>query len=179
MKQCRMYGKEYKAWIACEAIRPRIVETVNKFKTFWAAKITLVNQTTIPASMHGYGMAAVNNNDSVALYAESIANFGAAYTATQELVKSQGAMIASMQGQMQAMQQYCMALRQHPPPQHLHVAAATARPPRCIASTFNRRQKKSSPNGVPTTRRISWWSTPVAATHPVQDVDLGRMANLK
>jgi hypothetical protein len=65
-----MYGEEYKAWIARKAIRPRIVETVDMFKTFWAAKITLVNQTAIPASMHGYRMAAVNNNDSVALYGE-------------------------------------------------------------------------------------------------------------
>jgi hypothetical protein len=165
-----MYGKEYKAWIAREAIRPLTVEMVDTFKTFWAAKITLMNQTAIPASMHGYGMAAVNNNDSVALYEESIANFGAAYATTHELVKSQGTTIASMQGQNQAMQQYCMALGQHLPPRHLHVPAATVWPPRCIASTFNWRQKKSSPNGVPTARRISWRSMPVPATYPVQDV---------
>ncbi len=54
IKRCGMYaGKEYKACIACEAIRPRIVKTVDTFKMFWAAKITLVNQTAIPASMHG------------------------------------------------------------------------------------------------------------------------------
>jgi hypothetical protein len=115
IKQCGMYGKEYKAWIAYEPICPRIVETVNTFKTFWAAKITLMNQTTIPASMHGYGMVAVNNDDSVALYRESIANFGAAYAATQEAVRSQGTTIASMQGQMEAMQQYCMVIGQQPP----------------------------------------------------------------
>ncbi len=68
IKQCGMYGKEYKAWIALEAIRPRIIETVDTFKMFWATKITLVNQTAIPASMHGYGMAAMNNNDSVTSY---------------------------------------------------------------------------------------------------------------
>jgi hypothetical protein len=38
--------------------------------------------------MHGYGMAAMKDDDSVASYGESIANFGAAYAATQELVKS-------------------------------------------------------------------------------------------
>jgi hypothetical protein len=74
-----------------------------------------VNQTAILASMHGYGMAAVNDNDSVALYGELIANFGAVYAATQEAVKSQGTTIASMQGQMQAMQQHCMAIGQQPP----------------------------------------------------------------
>jgi hypothetical protein len=170
IKQCRMYGKEYKAWIACKAIRPRIVKTVDMFKMFWATKITLVNQTTIPASMHGYGMAAVNNNASVVLYSESIANFGAAYAAmqesVQELVKLQGTTITLLQGQMQAMQQYCVVLGQQPL-RHLHVAAATVQPPWCVALTFNRRQMKSSPNVVPTARRISWRPTPVTATHPV------------
>jgi hypothetical protein len=113
-----MYGKEYKAWIACEVIRPRIVKTVDTFKMFWAAKITLVNKTAIRTSMHGYRMTAVNDDDSVASYGESIANFGAAYATPQELVKSRGMTIASMQGQIQiqAMQQYCMALGQQPPP---------------------------------------------------------------
>jgi hypothetical protein len=115
IKQWRMYSKEYKAWIACEAVHPHIVETVNMFKMFWASKITLVNQTAILASMHGYGMAAVNNDDCVILYRESIANFGAGYATTQESVKSQGTTITLMQGQLQAMQQYCMALVQQSP----------------------------------------------------------------
>jgi hypothetical protein len=116
IKQCGMYGKEYKAWIACKTIRPRIVETVDMFKTVWAAKTTLVNQTAIPTSMHGYRMAAVNNNDSIVLYRELIANFGAAYSATQESVKSQATTIVLMQGQLQVMHQYCMAPGQQPTP---------------------------------------------------------------
>jgi hypothetical protein len=32
IKRCGMYGEEYKAWIACETIRPRIIETVDTFK---------------------------------------------------------------------------------------------------------------------------------------------------
>jgi hypothetical protein len=116
IKQCGMYGKEYKAWIAHEAVRPSIIEMVDTFKTFWATKITLINQTAIPANMHGYGMAAVNDDDFVVSYGEWITHFGAAYAATQELVKSQGMTIALMQGQLQAMQQYCMVLGQHPPP---------------------------------------------------------------
>jgi hypothetical protein len=120
--------------------------------------------------MHGYGMAVVNDKDSVVLYGELIANFGAAYTATQESVKAQGTTIASMQGQMQATQQYCMALGQQPSTQHLHIAAATAWPLRCIILTFDRQQKKSSPGVIPTAWRISWWPMPIAATHPVQEV---------
>jgi hypothetical protein len=68
IKRCSMYAKEYKAWITCESKRPRIVETFDTFKTFWAAKIMLVNQTAVPASMHGYSMAAVNDDNSVVLY---------------------------------------------------------------------------------------------------------------
>jgi hypothetical protein len=60
-------------------------------------------------------MAAVNDDDTVALYSESIANFGAAYAATQESVKTQGTTIALMQTQLQAMHQYCMGLQQQPP----------------------------------------------------------------
>jgi hypothetical protein len=110
IKPYGMYNKEYKAWIACKAIRPRIDEMVNTLKIFWAAKITLIKQTAIPASMHCFGIAAVNDNNSVVLYGESIANFGDAYATMQESVKSQVTTIASMQGQMQAMQQYYMAL---------------------------------------------------------------------
>ncbi len=60
----------------------------------------------------------MNDNDSVVLYRELIANFGAAYAATQESVKSQGTTIASLHGQMQVqvMQQNCTALGQQPPP---------------------------------------------------------------
>ncbi len=86
---------------------------LDTFKKFWADKITLVNQTAIPASSHGYGMAAVNNDDTEALYGKSIANFGATYAATQESVKTQATRIALMQTQLQAMQQYCMGLRYH------------------------------------------------------------------
>jgi hypothetical protein len=121
IKRCGMYSEEYKQWIAREAIRPKIVETFSSFKTFWADKIALVNQTAIPASLHGYGMTAIDEDDASATsYSESIANFGAAYAATQESVKTQGTTIASLQSQLGAMQQYCMAVQQQhqqqPPP---------------------------------------------------------------
>jgi hypothetical protein len=128
IKRCGMYAKEYKAWIAREAICPRIFETFNSFKTFWAAKITLFNQTTVPANQYGYGMAATNNYYSAISYGETISNFGTAYAATQESVKLQGTTIASMQNQPNAMSQYCMALQQQPTPtnhtvQHQHGAS--------------------------------------------------------
>jgi hypothetical protein len=116
IKRCSMYTKEYKQWIAREAIRPRIDKDMNSFKEFWSSKIALVNQPAIPASLHGYGMAAVNDNDgSVTSYGGSIVNFGAAYATTQESVKTRGSRIALLQSQVNAMQQYCMALQSQPP----------------------------------------------------------------
>ena len=87
IKRCGMYAEEYKVWISCESKRPRIVETFDTFKMFWAAKITIANQTAVPASMHGFCMAAVNNDDSIVLYGKSIANFSAAYAATHQGLK--------------------------------------------------------------------------------------------
>ncbi len=46
--------------------------------------------SAIPAANHGYGMNVMDDDTSIASYGESIANFGAAYTATQESMKSQG-----------------------------------------------------------------------------------------
>jgi hypothetical protein len=116
IKQWGMHAEEYKAWIARKVIRPRIIKTFNSFKIFWAAKITLVNQTAILTSQYGYRMAATNNDNSVDSYEETILNFGAVYAATQESVKLQGATITSMQNQRNATSQYCMALQQQSTP---------------------------------------------------------------
>jgi hypothetical protein len=100
IKQCGMYAKEYKAWIARKAECPKIVKRFEMFKMFWVAKIMLVDQTAVPTSMHGYGMAAVNDDDSVVLYSKLIANFGAVYAAMHESVKAHSLTIASMQEQL-------------------------------------------------------------------------------
>ena len=84
IKRCGLYAEEYKSWIAQATATPCIVETLNTFKKFWADKITLVNQTAIPASLHGYGMAMVNDDDTEASYGESIVNFGATCATTKE-----------------------------------------------------------------------------------------------
>jgi cysteine synthase len=102
--------------MACKAIRPRIVKTFDSFKTFWAAKVTLVNQTAVPASQYGYRMAATNDDDSVVSYSKSIPNFGAVYATTKESVKLQGTTITAMQSQFNPLSQYCMALQQQATP---------------------------------------------------------------
>jgi hypothetical protein len=102
IKRCGMYTEKYKAWIGMEnagqLASPRVKQTLDSFKGFWSNAITLVNQMSILASQHGYGMAAIDNDGgSIALYGESMANFGAAYAATQETVKSQTDSLAAIQ----------------------------------------------------------------------------------
>jgi hypothetical protein len=50
IKRCGMYAEEYKNWIARENETPPIVKTIDSFKEYWAAAISLVNQTSIPAA---------------------------------------------------------------------------------------------------------------------------------
>jgi len=61
-------------------------------------------------------MAATGDDASIALYSESLTNFGAAYAVTQESMKSQATTMAAMQGQLTNIQQFCMAVGQQPPP---------------------------------------------------------------
>jgi hypothetical protein len=73
IKCCGMYAKEYKAWIgiknAGQLANPCIKQTIDSFKGFWPNAITLVNQTSILALQHGYGMAAMDDNGgSIVLY---------------------------------------------------------------------------------------------------------------
>jgi hypothetical protein len=116
IKWCGMYSKEYKTWIACKSKTPAIVETVDSFKKYWAHVITLVNQTSIPAAQHGYGMAAMDDGALHALYSKLLTNIGAAYGAMQETIKTQATSMAAMQGQLMNIQQFCMAVGQQPPP---------------------------------------------------------------
>jgi hypothetical protein len=116
IKRCGMYSKEYKNWIACKNETPAIVKTIDSFKEYWADTITLVNQTAVPASQHGYGMVAMDDNALLPLYSESLANFGAAYAATQESIKTQATNLATMQGQLMSIQQFFMNVSQQPSP---------------------------------------------------------------
>jgi hypothetical protein len=78
IKHCGIYTKEYKNRILHENAVPPIVELINSFKEYWANAIALVNQTAVPASQHGYGMTAMDNDALVALYDDLLANSGAA-----------------------------------------------------------------------------------------------------
>jgi hypothetical protein len=116
IKRCGMYSEEYKKWITCENKTPAIVKTIDSFKEYRANAIALVNQTAVPASQHGYGMAAMDDNALLASCRKSLANFGAAYAAMQESIKTQATSLVSMQDQLTNIQQFCMNVNQQPPP---------------------------------------------------------------
>jgi hypothetical protein len=128
IKRCRMYAEEYKAWIginnAGQLALPCVKQMLSFFKGFWSNAITLVNQTSVPASQHGYGMAAMDNNGgSIASYGKSLANFGATCAATQETVKIQADSLSTIQAQLAGLQQFCMAVgQQQPPPNNIYYA---------------------------------------------------------
>jgi hypothetical protein len=128
IKCCGMFSKEYKAWIgiknAGRLANPRVKQTLNSFKGFLSNAITLVNLMNVLAMQHGYCMVAMDNNGgSIALYGESLANFSAAYAATQETVKSQADSISTIQAQLAGLQQFCMAVgKQQPPPNNIYYA---------------------------------------------------------
>ncbi len=109
IKRCGMYAEEYKAWIGIEnagqLASPHVKQTLDSFKGFWSNTITLVNQTSILASQHGYGMAAMDNNSgSMASYGKSLANFGTTYAVTQETIKSKADSLAAIQAQLVGLQ---------------------------------------------------------------------------
>jgi hypothetical protein len=116
IKCCGMYSEEHKNWIARKNKTPAIVKTIDSFKEYWANAIALVNQTAVPASQHGYSMAAMDDDALLASYSKSLANFGAVYTAMQESIKTQATSLASMQGQLTNIQQFCMNVSQQPLP---------------------------------------------------------------
>ena len=152
IKRCRMYSEEYKNWITRENETPPIVKTIDSFKEYWANAITLVNQTAAPALQHGCGMVVMDDDASITLYSESLANFGAAYATTQESMKSQATTMATMQGQLTNIQQFCMhGCRPTALTQHLRPFTTASHIQQLPQQTQRRwpRQRRY--------RRLQWW----------------------
>jgi hypothetical protein len=114
IKHCGMHAKEYKNWILHKNAIPLIIEIINSFKEYWAVAIVLVNQTAVPASQHGYGMTAMDDDALVAAYDDLLANFGAGFAARQETMKNQADSLVAMQTQLSNIQ-LCMNVGQQPP----------------------------------------------------------------
>ncbi len=79
--------------------------------SFWENAVQIAAFTSVPASQHGYGMAATEE-DTESL-TDAVSNFGAAYATTQESLRSTTANIAAMQGQIQML---CQAIGAGQPP---------------------------------------------------------------
>jgi hypothetical protein len=114
IKHCGIYAKEYKNWILRKNAVPPIIKTINSFKEYWADAIAIVNQTAMPASQHGYGMTAMDDDALVAAYNDLLANFGTAFAAMQETIKNQADSLIAMQNQL-ANIRLCMNVGQQPP----------------------------------------------------------------
>jgi hypothetical protein len=78
-----LFPKEYKTWILCGNTTSKTNDFIS-FKTFWENAVQIAALTPIPASQHGYGMAAATNDPSAHLLTDAVSNFGTAYAATQE-----------------------------------------------------------------------------------------------
>jgi hypothetical protein len=114
IKHCGMYTKEYKNWISRKNVVPPITKTINSFKEYWANVIAFVNQTAVLALQHGYRMTTMDDDALVIAYDDLLANFGAAFAATQETMKSQANILIAMQNQLSNIQ-LCMNVGQQPP----------------------------------------------------------------
>jgi hypothetical protein len=115
IKHCGIYTKEYRNCLLSEKAVPPIAKMINSFKEYWADGIALLNQTAVPALQHGYGMTAMDNDALVTLYGDLLANFGAMYAITQEIMKIQADSLVAMQNQIANIHKFCMAVDQQPP----------------------------------------------------------------
>jgi hypothetical protein len=90
-----LFAKEYKAWILHGNDAGK-TNNFAAFKSFWENGVQIAAFTSVPASQHGYGMAATNE-DAESLM-DAVSNFGTAYAATQESLRSTTSNIPAMQG---------------------------------------------------------------------------------
>ena len=89
-----LFAEEYKTWIL-QGIDANNPSDFAAFKSFWENAVQIAAFTSIPASQHGYGMAATDD-DAPASLTDAVSNFGTAYAATQESLRSNTANIMAI-----------------------------------------------------------------------------------
>ncbi len=107
-----LFAEDYKAWITRGDDATNLMNFA-AFRAFWETAVNIAAFTATPASQHGYGMAASEDNASTSLLTNAINNFGVAYAATQESLRSSNTTISAMHGQLQML---CDMIGNHPPP---------------------------------------------------------------
>jgi hypothetical protein len=106
-----LFAEEYKTWILQGDNAENAIDFA-AFKSFWENAVQIAAFTSVLASQHGYSMVATNNDASASL-TDAVSNFGTAYAATQESLRSNTANIMAIQGQLQML---CQAVGNGPPP---------------------------------------------------------------
>jgi hypothetical protein len=89
-----LFAKEYKTWILRGDDANKAIDFA-AFKSFWENAVQIAALTSVPASQHGYGMAATDDDASASL-TDVVSNFGTAYAATQESLRSNTANIMAI-----------------------------------------------------------------------------------
>ena len=84
------FAKEYKTWITRGKNATNSMNFA-AFHSFWETAVNIAAFTATPASQYGYGMVAAKDNASTALLTNAVNNFGAAYAATKESMRSSNA----------------------------------------------------------------------------------------
>ena len=107
-----LFAEEYKAWITRGDDATNSMDFA-AFRTFWESAVNIAAFTATPASQHGYGMSATEDDASTTSLTDAVNNFGVAYAATQESLRSNNATISAVQGQLQML---CNTLGKQPPP---------------------------------------------------------------
>jgi hypothetical protein len=106
-----LFAKEYKAWIT-RGDDPCNSMTFAAFHSFWETAVNIAAFMATSASQHGYGMAADKDNASTASLTNAVNNFGAAFAATQESLRSNNASINTLQLHIQLL---CNTIGNQPP----------------------------------------------------------------
>jgi hypothetical protein len=86
--------------------------TFATFHTFREKAVNIAAFTATPASNHGYGMAATEDDSSMTSLTDVVTNFGTAYAATQESLQANNATITAMQVQLHML---CKVIGNQPP----------------------------------------------------------------
>jgi hypothetical protein len=108
-----LFTEEYKAWIT-HGNNPTNDMDFAAFHSFWETAVNIASFTATPASQHGYGMNAIEDDPSATYLTNAVSNFGVAYAAMRESLRNNNASIHAMQGQGQ-IQMLCNALGNQPP----------------------------------------------------------------
>jgi hypothetical protein len=106
-----LFAKENKTWILQGDNANKAIDFA-AFEKFWENAVQIAAFTSVPASQHGYGMAATNDN-ALASLTDAVSNFGTAYAATKESLRSNTANIMAIPGQLQML---CQAVGNGQPP---------------------------------------------------------------